>query len=394
MGREVNPGISARREVRWTPVVAGAAVVVAGVLPGFLTASLAPRIGRDFSFGESGLGLAIALFYIVSALASSLAGGVVERVGTTRALRLGGASSAACCLAVVLLAHSTASITALLLVGGIGNALAGPSVAALLRSEIDPGRQGFAFGVQQSGAPIGSLLAGLALPAVAIPFGWRWAFVAGAGLALLGSTIAARSSRGSDGAASTGRGERAGPRTGAAFARVLALSAGLASVSSVGLISFLVLYAVDSGMSEGHAGLVLAAASVLATASRIGFGALGDRARWDPLVIVAAMLVAAAAGLLVLIVATPLAVAVGALIALGVGWGWAGPMTLAAVRRSPESAAWVVGVMMSGLFAGAVAGPAALGILAGRDMFAAAWSLCAACAVGAAAAALVARRLR
>ena len=45
----------------------------------------------------------------------------------------------------------------------------------MLKAEIAVERQGGAFGAQQAGAPAGSLLAGLALPAVAIPFGWRWA---------------------------------------------------------------------------------------------------------------------------------------------------------------------------------------------------------------------------
>ena len=42
---------------------------------------------------------------------------------------------------------------------------------------------------------------------------------------------------------------------------------------------------------------------------------------------------------------------------------------------------WAVGVMMSGLFAGAVAGPLGVGLLAEHGSFAAAWSLCAALAL-------------
>ena len=51
-------------------------------------------------------------------------------------------------------------------------------------------RQGLAFGAQNSGATLGALLAGLALPVVAIPLGWRWAFVLVAALALAAAALA------------------------------------------------------------------------------------------------------------------------------------------------------------------------------------------------------------
>ena len=71
----------------------------------------------------------------------------------------------------------------------MANAFGGPAVAALLRREVAVHRQGLAFGAQQSGGTLGSLLAGLALPLVAIPFGWRWAFLAVAVLALTAAAL-------------------------------------------------------------------------------------------------------------------------------------------------------------------------------------------------------------
>jgi predicted MFS family arabinose efflux permease len=64
------------------------------------------------------------------------------------------------------------------------------------------------------------------------------------------------------------------------------------------------------------------------------------------------------------------------LIAGSVGWAWPGALTLAVVQRSPEAPAWAVGVMMSGLFAGAVAGPLLVGLLAEHGAFGAAWVMC------------------
>ena len=164
--------------------VTGVALIVATVLPGFLTAALAPRIRGDFDFGDSTLGVTVALFYVVSALSSTPCGRLVDRIGGVRGMRLAAALVVACALTVALFAQSAAGLVGLLVLGGVANGMGGPAVSALLKREVSERRQGLAFGVQQSGASIGSLLAGLALPLVAIPFGWRWGFVAAAVLAV------------------------------------------------------------------------------------------------------------------------------------------------------------------------------------------------------------------
>ena len=55
------------------------------------------------------------------------------------------------------------------------------------------------------------------------------------------------------------------------------------------------------------------------------------------------------------------------------------------MQRSPEAPAWAVGVMMTGLFVGAVGGPLLTGFLAEHDLFALAWIACATLALLAAA---------
>ena len=131
-------------------------------------------------------------------------------------------------------------------------------------------------------------------------------------------------------------------------------------------------------MSEGAAGLLLGAVSLAATVSRIGLGALADRgAGQDALRPVAGMLAVSAVGYLLLIAGEPAIIAVAALLAGSVGWAWPGALTLAVVQRSPRAPAWAVGVMLSGLFTGAVAGPLLVGLLAEHGEFSWAWVLCA-----------------
>lgn len=350
----------------------GTGLIVATVLPGFLIASLAPRIRGDFAFGDSALGLAVAVFYVVSASGSTPAGRLVDRVGAVRVMRLAAAFTAICCVAIAALAQSAASLTVLILIGGVANALASPSVSALLKREVAVHRQGLAFGAQQSGASLGALLAGLALPAVAIPFGWRWAFVGAAALALLAAACVPREASAAGPLGAPGRRPR-----GFTSVHALAVAAVLASAAGVGFVSFLVTYAVGSGMSEAAAGLLLAGVSLVATISRIAVGVFADRAGQEPLRPVAMMLAGSVAGYLLLIAGEPVVIAAAALLAGGLGWAWPGGLNLAVVQRSPDTPAWAVGVMMTGLFIGAIAGPLLTGFLAEHDLFTAAWIACA-----------------
>ncbi len=370
-------------------VVTGTTLIVAGVLPGFLTASLAPRIRHDFSFGDSTLGLAVAVFYLTCTAFSTPAGHLVERIGARRGMLFGAALTAAACLAVAGLAESAPALVAVLLVAGIGNAIGGPAVSALLRRTVDTGRHGLAFGAQQSGASIGALLAGVALPAVAIPLGWRWAYVVAAGLALVAVALAPAPGPGAPPRLAA-QAETA-PQS-ATSIRALALAAVLASAAGVGFIAFLVTYSVDQGIGEGAAGLLLGAVSLAATISRVGLGVIADRSRGDPLRLTAMTLAGSVAGYLLLIAGEPAVIVLAALIVGSIGWSWPGTLTLAVVFRRPDAPAWAVGVMMSGLFAGAAGGPLLVGLLAEHDHFAAAWSLCAGLALAAAATIALTRR--
>ena len=324
----------------WRALVAGTGLMITGVLPAFLTASLASRIPDDFAFGDARVGLAIALFHVMCALSATPAGRLVDRIGALAGMRLAAIATALSCVAIATLAQSALGLTALLIAGGVANAFGGPSVSALLRHEVAVHRQGLAFGAQHSGAPLGALLAGLALPAVAIPFGWRWAFLLVAALALIALALAPASE-----ASVAPRGVR--PR-GLTSVHALALAAALASAAGVGLISFLVLYAVECGMSQAAAGLLLVAVSLAATVSRIGVGVFVDRRGQEPLRPVTTMLALSVGGYLLLIAGEPALIVVAALVAGGCGWAWPGGLTLAVVQRSPGAPAWAVGVLMAG----------------------------------------------
>ena len=147
-------------------------------------------------------------------------------------------------------------------------------------------------------------------------------------------------------------------------------------------------------MSQGAAGLLLGAVSLAATVSRISVGIFADRRGQEPLRPVATMLAVSIVGYLLLIAGEPVVIVIAALLAGSFGWAWPGGLTLAVVQRSPGAPAWAVGVLMAGLFTGAIAGPLLIGVLAEQERFAVAWSACATCALLAAATVVATRRLR
>jgi MFS family permease len=308
-------------------------------------------------------------------------------MGVRGAMVAAGVSTAACGLGIALAAHSAVVLIALLMIGGIGNALAGPGASAILRVNIATNRHGLAFGAQQAGAPMGSLLAGVALPLVAIPFGWRWVYVALAVLAI-GSALAVPPIPGH----AAGRTSRI-PRAHAKPIWVLAFAATCASAAAVGVVGFTVTFAVHSGISQSGAGWLLASLSLVAVICRVALGNANDRRQSSSLRFVVPMLILACIGYLLLIPGRPVPVVVGSLIAGALGWSWPGPLTHAVVRLSPDEAASAVGVMMSGLFLGAVLGPLLVGLFAHGHGFTIAWILCAILALAAAAAVKLAQRL-
>lgn len=364
------------------PIALAMAVVVVGCLPAFAVGALVTRIGGDFDFGDRDLGIAIAAFYGVSAVISPACGRLVGRLGSGNAIWISAASTATGSLLIATVADSAATLIAALLLATVGNAQCAPVASAYVESTLPPRRFGVASGVMQAGAPAGSLIAGLALPAIAIPFGWRWVFVASALASVLVALLLRpgpherRRSSGTEGPALE-------PRV-LASVRWLAVTAALASCGAQAMVSFLVLFASEHGIAEGNAGVVVAGVGAGAGIGRIALGLAADRAGRPLLGLTTAMIAASAVGYLLLIVEEPVAIVAGAIVAATLGWSWAGMLTLACVRAAPAASARAVGVMMSGLFAGNVAGPLVAGWLAEDDRFTLIWCLSAGLALVAA----------
>src|SRR5215217_7982942 len=361
------------------PVLLAVAVATAGVVPAFLTGGLAVQIRAEFGFGEGALGLAVAVFFAASALASVASGRVVERVGSFLGMRLAAAMSAV----------SWWGLVACLVIGGLGNSISHPATHLFLARKVGEGRQGLAFGVKQAAIPAATLLAGLAVSSIATTVGWRWAF---AGCAALALCVVLLVPRGGEGGLRHVKEARAGdvPLTPLIL---LALGIGLGSAAANPLGAFTVESAVSAGIEVGVAGLLLALGSAAGVAVRVVAGHLADKMNSGRLRLAAGMLGVGAVGFVLLASgAIPLLV-LGVVLAFAAGWGWPGLFNFAIVRTNPRAPAAATGITQTGASSGAAAGPLVFGFVVEGSSFGTAWLLYGALALVAAVTILVGRHM-
>ncbi|MFG1915884.1 MFS transporter [Micromonospora sp. NPDC048898] len=373
------------------PVRASAGAVVttvACVLPVFLLGGLAVQMGTDLGFSPAGLGLAVAVYFGVSALASVPSGRLVERYGPALVARCGILLAAGSTLAVAAFARSYPMLVGLLALSAAANALGQLASNAALAQHVPARRQGLSFGVKQAAIPASTLLAGLAVPTFALTVGWRWAFVAAAVAALTALPAVPRQLP--DPARPSGA-----SRTGRATAALVVLGAAatLAAAAANALGTFLVDSAAARGLSPGLAGLTLTLGGAACMTARVGAGWLADRRDTGHIAVIAAMLVVGAAGLVLLALTGSVPLVAGVVLGFGLGWAWPGLMNFAVVRLHPQSPATATSITQTGVYAGGCLGPLSLGPLAAHFGYPAMWNVAAVAMLFAAALMLVGGRL-
>ena len=357
-------------------LVAVVLVVTSGVLPGFLSGAVGVQLREDLALGEAALGLAIGVFFSAAALTSVVLGRTAERLGPSRSMRASATLSGLVMVSVAATARTFPVLLALLAIGGAANALAQPAANVFVARTIDAGRLGIAFAVKQSGVPAATLLGGLAVPTIAVTVGWRWTYAAGAVLAVAGllatpSSASVAQRRDVVERDRVPRGPR--PRLAVAPLAVLAVGIGLGAAAAGTLGAFLTNAAVDAGVGEGLAGLLVAGGSAIGIIVRLTAGALADRRGHGHLLRVAAMLALGALAYGAYALQQPLALVLATPVAFGAGWGWPGLFNLAIVRSHPDAPGAASGITQTGTYLGAVAGPVLFGVIAQRWSYSWAW---------------------
>ncbi|HSK97764.1 MAG TPA: MFS transporter [Euzebyales bacterium] len=350
-------------------------------IPPFLLGALAVPIRRELDFSDARLGVAVSVFFLTGALGSVHAGRLAERTGSRRGMAISAWAAAALLIVLAVAAQSWWSLVACLALAGLVNALAQPAADLALARGIADHQQGTAFGLRTGAVPVATLLAGLAVPAIGLTVGWRWAFVSAALLAVLYWLAAIGLDSGFDPPRHTN-----GEPLPMMPLVVLAVSIGLGIGLQHAVSAFYVSSAVALGRSEASAGIWLAIGALSAGLGRALGGWLIDvTGRLSPPMIAALMLLGAAATATLGLHGGTVGLLLSTVGAFAAGSGWNPLKVLMVVRAVPRAPAAAMGVVMVGAFGGGVLGPAGFGLLVERVGYRAAWPIAASCLVAAAA---------
>ncbi|MGC8627824.1 MAG: MFS transporter [Acidimicrobiales bacterium] len=391
-----------------------------GVLPVFLTGALAVQLEANLHVGTTSIGGAVAIFFAASALSSVRAGHLAERVGPFKVMLVAVGLALVALLGNGLVVTSLPVLLGFLVAGGLSNGAMQPAVNLLLARAVDDHRQGLAFGVKQAAIPTSTLLAGLAVPGLALTAGWHVAYLAAAGLALIvgavlvsvgrrlmplpasaqGRTATSQASSVQDKRAATSPRER--KDVGSFDPRPLvfvAAAMACAVAASNALGSFVVPGAVHEGVAPGLAGLLSAAGSVVGLSVRVGSGWRADRtglrgrrAADAHLKTVGTLIAVGAFGYGALATGALGLLVPAVLVAYGGGWGYNALFNLAVVRAYPEAPARATGVTQVGTYIGGMVGPLGFGVIVDHLGFHVGWALCTGLAVAAVTAFFFGRR--
>jgi MFS family permease len=358
----------------WRLVSLAIVIVVVSTQPVFLLGAAFLDVGPEFGFGTTGLGFLTAAFFLTASVTSAPLGRVVQRIGWPMAMRINAAISGVILVLIAAVAHSSTTFALLMISAGVVYGLANPAANQALADHVDPRRRALMFGLKHAGIPSSTLVAGLAIPAVIVNFGWRPAYAVSAILAvvvwlLVPSRHTVRRIIG-DGADDPRRYVAPMPPT---LLRGLAVGAALATWAAIALSTYLVAAAVDRGLSEVEAGWLLFAGSASSIGGRIAAGHVTDRIGGRGFGAIAGLTAVGAAIFTLLALASGTVFAFLVLVAFATGWGWPGLMTYTVVNANFGSAAASSGITQAGIFFGAGLGPIVIGWVADTWSFDAVW---------------------
>ncbi|GAB2468072.1 cyanate permease [Conyzicola lurida] len=369
------------------------ATTVCGVLPVFLAGSLSVQATADLGLTAAILGIVIAVFWASSSLFSARAGRVAEVWGVRPTLALAVSLALVAMVGVALLSPSWHWFAGWMVLAGAANGFGHPPSNALILAAVPAGRTGAAFGVKQAAIPISTLCAGLAVPLLALTFGWRATFVVGAALciAALATILIAVPRLPVRAKAAKGQAGITGPLR--RYFSLMAVSGflGVAQANVVG--GFTVATASERGFGPAEAGYIVGAASVAGIVVRIAVGIAADRGIGGTMSTVALMLFLGALGLGGIAFGSGPVFIAGCVLAFGAGWGWNGLVHYTIAQRAGAFTASATGLVQGGAYAGGAVGPLLFGALVSHSGLGVGWVAAATCAVAAAIVAYAASRL-
>ena len=362
--------LSARRWRRPGTLFSALMLSSISVFPAFLIGAVSVQLRADLGLDRAELGTAVSAFFISSAVTVATIGKVVDRIGERRSHLLGSGLALVSLLAVATVARSWLTLALTLSVGGIGNAVVGPASSRILAHAIDPMRRGWAFGVKQAAIMGATLLGGVAVPVVALQYGWRWVYGLSAALAVVVMAMAPPDVRRP---IQHGNGSRMSQRR--ITIVLLAVAFGLGTSASVSMTTFLVDFTVLGGVSEARAATLLSVGSVVVIVLRLVLGWWSDHGlvEVDRVIVGLFLMGAVAVGALPHVRGASGVFVVSVLAFTGV-WGWTGLLVYFVAVRNLQGTGAAAGILQTGAATGGMIGPSLLGTIAERFSYLAMWS--------------------
>lgn len=371
----VAPG-TGERSVR--TLAAALIATTSAILPPFLAGALAVQLRDEFGGSGAQLGLAVSAFFYAGGLVAARFGAVSDRIGWARSFRVGSLVTITSLLGIAVLARSWQGLTFWLVVGGLGYTLVMPASNIALAREFRPRRHGLLFGAKGSASSLVTMIAGGAVPTLALTLGWRWAFVGACAFPVLGYLLTQdRSCVGQP----VGARPAPRPRPPARALWVLAVAGACGGSVITALGTFLVVALADTGTSVTSAAWLLSAGSLVAIVAKLAVGAIVDRQGHVAFGLVASLLLLGALGFALVGIGTGWPVTVGVFLAFAAGTSWSGILHLAVVQRAGDRPGASSGVVQTGLSVGAATGPFLFGAVSAAWSYAAAWLVTASLAV-------------
>ena len=368
-----------RNNVRRSGLLVNVAVLatVSSVVPGFLIGALSVQVSAEMGVSEAAYGWGLGSFFGSAMVGSIMLGRLAQRVGPLNQMSLALVVSAVAQVALAATARSFLAVIGYLVVAGMANAAIQTSVNLALAQAQLP-RLGFAVSIKQSGLPTATLLAGFAVPSLALTVGWRWAYVASAALAVL-SLGMVRAAGGNSGrrisaAASVPESSSRDLFMAAAVGTFLAFSAGSLNAGGVGS-------GVDAGLGEGTAGLMLGLGAAAGITMRLIGGWLSDTMRARPFRVAGITAMVGSVGMGLLALRSPPTHVAAMMLAFGAGWIWPVFTNYGVVRANPDAAGTATGVTQMGVYVGVFVAPLATGWLIEHHGYQTMWLVVAASAV-------------
>ena len=308
---------------------------------------LAPAATRTMGLDPSTVGVFTSLVYLFAAIAAVSSARPVAALGALRASQV---CLLLCAAGIALVATASLPLVVLgAMLLGLGYGPVTPSSAIILVSTLPARFRSLGFSVKQTGVPVGAGTCGLAIPALVAAFDWQVAAWALAAAAVAGAVLCQPLQRDFDeGVRGSGPSASTSPLGSLALVwrlprlRELAIGSFVFAGIQMCVVTYLVVFLTETGLSLAAAGLAMTCAMVGGLVGRIGWGWVADNllAPRRTLALVSLLMGVTSLGLACVAPAWPLAAVIALSVAAGLSSiAWNGVYLAEVAHRAPPGMA-------------------------------------------------------